>query len=69
MIINSVTSSQNPGVALSGYADVRAWYTDNTHDMSLVTVMVASDGTTSASVSGRAMISFLFKKAANATMS
>ncbi|KAI4701810.1 hypothetical protein J4E89_010501 [Alternaria sp. Ai002NY15] len=69
VVINSAASAQSVGVALAGYSDVKAWYTDNTHDMNAVTVAVGSDGTASASVPGRAMISFLFKKAANATMS
>jgi O-glycosyl hydrolase len=69
VVINSATSSQNVGVALTGYPDVRAWYTDNTHDMSAAAVTVGSDGTASASLPGRAMMSFLFKRAANATMS
>lgn len=46
------------------FADVRPWYTDNTHDIGVATVTVARDGTVSASVPGRAMVSFLFKKAA-----
>ncbi|KAF1836901.1 glycoside hydrolase [Decorospora gaudefroyi] len=62
VIINTSTGAQNVGVALSGYPDVKAWYTDNSHDMSAATVTLASDGTASASVPGRAMISFLFKK-------
>ena len=69
VLINSAAGAQSVSVALAGYPDVRAWYTDNTHDMSAVMVAVGSDGTASASVPGRAMISFLFKKAANATMS
>jgi hypothetical protein len=67
VIINSATSSQNVGVALAGYPNARTWYTDNTHDMSAVTVTVGSDGIASANVPGRAMISFLFEKVANRT--
>jgi O-glycosyl hydrolase len=68
VVINSATGAQNVGVALAGYPDVKAWYTDNTHDMSAATVTVGSDGTASASVPGRAMISFLFKRAGNGTV-
>ena len=68
VVINSATGSQNIGVALGGYPDVKAWYTDNTHDMSTATVTVGNDGTASASVPGRAMISFLFKRAGNGTV-
>lgn len=65
VIINSATSAQTVAVSLTGYPDVKAWYTDNTHDMSAATVTVGSDGTASASVPGRGMISFLLKAAAN----
>ncbi|KAH7382122.1 glycoside hydrolase superfamily [Pyrenochaeta sp. MPI-SDFR-AT-0127] len=68
VIINSATSAQNIGVVLAGYPSVQAWYTDNTHDMSVATVTVGSDGTAGASVPGRGMISFLFKKAADGTV-
>jgi hypothetical protein len=68
VVINSATGAQNVGVALAGYPDVKAWYADTTHDMSAATVTVGSDGTASASVPGRAMVSFLFRKAGNETV-
>jgi hypothetical protein len=68
VIINSATAAQDVGVALAGYLDVKAWYTDNTHNISAATVTVGSDGTASASVPRRAMISFLFKRTGNGTV-
>jgi O-glycosyl hydrolase len=68
VIINSAASAQTLGVVLKGYPNVQAWYTDEQHSMSPATVTVGSDGTASASVPGRAMISFLFKTAGNATV-
>lgn len=60
--INSGTGAQTVGVKLEGgiaaNRTFKAWYTDNTKDMGAVTVSV-SDGTASASVPGRAMVSFL----------
>jgi hypothetical protein len=47
---------------------VRAWVTDNSSDMKEVAVTVASDGTASASVTGRGMISFLVSAAGNGTV-
>ncbi|KAF2648834.1 glycoside hydrolase family 30 protein [Lophiostoma macrostomum CBS 122681] len=68
VIINSGTSTQTVGIAsgLTG-ASVKAWFTDNTNDMKETAVTVA-DGTASASVTGRGMISFLFSPAGNATV-
>jgi hypothetical protein len=69
VVINSGAATQNVGISVGGAVvgqKVRAWYTDNTHDMSEATVAVGSDGTASASVSGRGMISFLVT-AGNAT--
>jgi O-glycosyl hydrolase len=68
VVINSASGAQSVGVTLTGYPDVLAWYTDNTHDMSAVTVTMGADGTASVSVPGRAMVSFLFRKAGNATV-
>lgn len=68
VIINSAASAQTISIAPLGFPVVQAWYTDNTHDMATVEVTLGSDGTASASVPGRGMISFLFKKAANGTM-
>ena len=68
VIINSGTGAQTVAITLSDYPSVQAWYTDNTHDMSAATVTTGSDGTTSTSVPGRGMISFLFNKAANGTV-
>ncbi|KAF1962857.1 glycoside hydrolase [Byssothecium circinans] len=51
VVINSGTGAQTVGV--------RAWVTDNTHDMSETEVVVGSDGSASAGVPGRGMISFL----------
>jgi O-glycosyl hydrolase len=69
VIINSAASAQTIGVALPGYPDVKAWYTDNTRDMAVAAVSLASDGTASAGVPARGMISFLFRAAAgNATV-
>jgi O-glycosyl hydrolase len=68
VVINSATSTQTLNIALPGYPKVQAWYTDEKHDMSATTVSMGSDGTASASVPGRAMISFLFKAAGNATI-
>jgi hypothetical protein len=53
VIINSATAAQDVGVALAGYLDVKAWYTDNTHNIS---------------APRRAMISFLFKRTGNGTV-
>ena len=68
VVINSGTGAQNVGVSLSGTElgspKVRAWFTDNTHDMSETEVTVGSDGVASASVPGRGMISFLVTGAA-----
>ncbi|KAF1978173.1 glycoside hydrolase [Bimuria novae-zelandiae CBS 107.79] len=64
VIINSAANSQTTSISLTGSAlvspSVRAWATDNTHDMSETAVTVGSDGAASASVSERGMISFLF---------
>lgn len=69
VIINSATTTQTIGVALgSAYPVVNAWYTDNTHDMSVAAITVGSDGAATAGVPGRGMISLLFRPAANATM-
>ncbi|KAH8710044.1 glycoside hydrolase superfamily [Phaeosphaeriaceae sp. PMI808] len=68
VMINSAANAQTVSVALSGYPNVQAWYTDNTHDMSATTVTVGSDGVASASVPARGMISFLFKTAAGNAM-
>jgi O-glycosyl hydrolase len=67
VVINSAASTQTVGVGLAGYPSVQAWYTDEQHSMSPATVTV-SNGVASASVPGRAMISFLFKQAGNATV-
>lgn len=62
-IINTSTNAQSVSISLTGSTiaspTVKAWYTDNTHDMSETTVTVGSDGNASASVPGRGMISFL----------
>jgi hypothetical protein len=69
VIINSATTTQTIGVALgSAYPVVNAWYTDNTHDMSVAAITVGSEGAASTGVPGRGMISLLFRPAANATM-
>jgi O-glycosyl hydrolase len=70
VVINSGTTAQTVGIVGTGVtgAVVKAWVTDETHDMAATTVTVGSDGTASASVSGRAMISFLFKVAGNASV-
>ncbi|PSN61176.1 glycoside hydrolase [Corynespora cassiicola Philippines] len=60
--INSGTASQNVGISVpSGLQgkSARAWTTDNSKDMAEVTVTVAADGTVSASIGSRGMISFL----------
>jgi O-glycosyl hydrolase len=69
VIINSGTSTQTVGIAggLAG-ASMKAWLTDNTSDMKETAVTVGTDGTASASVTGRGMISFLFSPAGNTTM-
>jgi O-glycosyl hydrolase len=63
VIINTGTSAQSVSISLTGSTlvnpSVKAWYTDNTHDMSETTVTVGGDGNASASVPGRGMISFL----------
>ncbi|CBX93583.1 hypothetical protein LEMA_P044840.1 [Plenodomus lingam JN3] len=68
VIINSAGAAQNLGVVVAGYGSAKAWYTDNTHDMVATTVTVGGDGTASASVPGRGMISFLFRRAGNGTV-
>lgn len=70
VMINSGTGTQTVGVSGLTVANptVKAWYTDNTHDMTETTVTVGSDGTASASVPGRGMISFLITSPANATL-
>jgi len=51
------------GVALSVYLVGRAWYTDNTHNMSVATVTLGIVGTMSLSLpSSRVMINFFFRK-------
>jgi O-glycosyl hydrolase len=69
VLINSGTAAQTVGVAGTTLKNptVQAWVTDNTHSMSAVAVTVGSDGTASASVPGRGMMSFLFKPAGNGT--
>lgn len=69
VVINSGTGSQTVGVSegLVG-ASVKAWYTDNSSDMKETAVTVGTDGTASASVTGRGMISFLFSPAGNGTV-
>ncbi|ORY18821.1 glycoside hydrolase superfamily [Clohesyomyces aquaticus] len=63
VIINSGTSAQTVSVAVTGGTvatpSVKAWVTDTSKDMVAVDVTVAADGSASASVSGRGMISFL----------
>ncbi|KAF2689782.1 glycoside hydrolase family 30 protein [Lentithecium fluviatile CBS 122367] len=72
VIINSATSTQTVGISVTGApvasGDVRAWYTDNTHDASETTVTVGTDGTASASVPGRGMVSFLVAAPGNGTV-
>ncbi|OAK93722.1 glycoside hydrolase [Phaeosphaeriaceae sp. SRC1lsM3a] len=68
VIINSAASAQTIGVVLQNYPNVQAWYTDEQHSMSPATVTVGTDGTASASLPARAVISFLFKPAGNATV-
>jgi O-glycosyl hydrolase len=68
VIINSAASAQTVGVVLSGYPSVSAWFTDNTNSMAAVRVTLGTDGTASAGVPARAMISFLFKAAGNGTV-
>jgi hypothetical protein len=68
VVINSSANAQTVAITLSGFPIVQAWYTDNTHDMSVAAVTMGSDGATSASVPGHAMISFLFKTASNGTV-
>jgi hypothetical protein len=71
-IINTGTAAQTVGVGLTGSSlvrpTVRAWYTDNTHDMNETAVTVGADGTASANVPGRGMISFLVEGAKNGTV-
>jgi O-glycosyl hydrolase len=62
VIINSGTGSQTVGVAGLGIAEgqtVKAWLTDNSSDAKEVPVTVGADGTASATVTGRGVISFL----------
>ncbi|KAF2016957.1 glycoside hydrolase family 30 protein [Aaosphaeria arxii CBS 175.79] len=63
VVINSGTGAQTVGISLGADAlkgkTVQAWYTDNTHDASVTEVKIGDDGTASASVPGRGMISFL----------
>ncbi|KAF2639320.1 glycoside hydrolase [Massarina eburnea CBS 473.64] len=63
VVINSGTGAQSVGVSLGASTvpnpKFSAWYTDNSHDMVETPVTVATDGTASASVPGRGMISFL----------
>ncbi|KAF2024410.1 glycoside hydrolase [Setomelanomma holmii] len=67
VIINSAATTQTIGIVLgTGYPVVNAWYTDNTHNMTVAAIMVGSDGATTAGGPGRGMISFLFKPAGNA---
>jgi len=61
VVINSAASAQTLGVALPGYLGVEAWYTDNTHSMAIADVTLSADGTASASLPARGMISFLFR--------
>ncbi|KAF2726687.1 glycoside hydrolase [Polyplosphaeria fusca] len=72
VIINSGTSAQTVGVSLSGSTlaspTVSAFLTDTSNDAKAVAVATATDGTASASLPGRGMISFLFKGASNATV-
>jgi O-glycosyl hydrolase len=68
--LNSGAGAQTVAMSLGGGSlagrKVRAWVTDNTHDMSEVEVVVGGDGMASAGVPGRGMISFLV--AGNSTM-
>ncbi|KAF2263193.1 glycoside hydrolase [Lojkania enalia] len=70
VIINSGTSTQSIGIGLTGSTlsnpTVNAYYTDNTHEASSQSVSIATDGTASASVPGRGMISFLIQAGARA---
>jgi len=62
VIINSGTGTQTVNVAGLSIAEkqsAKAWLTDNSSDAKEVPVTVAADGTASASVTGRGMISFL----------
>lgn len=64
--INSAASAQTVAVVLPEYQDLEAWYTDEQHSMSVAAVTVGSDGTASANMPARAMISFVFKVVGNA---
>jgi O-glycosyl hydrolase len=72
VVINSGTSAQTVGVSVTGSTlsepTTNAWFTDNSNDMKTVAVATAADGTASASVPGRGMISFLVTGASNATV-
>lgn len=68
VIINSGSGTQTVGVSGAGSTGVRAWFTDNTNDMKETTVTVGTDGTASASVPGRGMISFLVAAPGNGTV-
>jgi len=58
------TSAQTVTVKVSGLVAKKgsAWVTDNTRDLSVLTSTLASDGTISASVPARAMVTFLLEE-------
>lgn len=67
VIINSGTGTQTVNVAGLTIAEgqtAKAWLTDNSSDAKEVAVTVGADGTATASVTGRGVISFLVSPAA-----
>jgi hypothetical protein len=67
VVINSGSGAQTvnvAGVTVAEGQTARAWLTDNSSDAKEVAVTVGADGTASASVTGRGVISFLISPAA-----
>jgi O-glycosyl hydrolase len=64
-VIQGGTASATVSVKVAGLVATaaKAWLTDNTHDCSEQTVTVGADGSVSASVPGRSMVTFVLEPA------
>jgi O-glycosyl hydrolase len=65
-VIQGGTASTTVSVKVTGFVAKagKAWLTDNTHDCNEQTVTVGADGSASASVPGRSMVTFVLEPAA-----
>lgn len=66
-VIQGGTSSGSVSVRVGGMqvkdGDAKAWITDNSHDVDALAVTVETDGSVSATVPGRSMVTFVLNGA------